>query len=1360
MTIGSEEYIKTSLKMKEIESVIKDQERAVKDLGDSWKNVRMKMADISNMIMGFQSVFEMFDSGIGKLKDFAADAAKLDDVYADVQKTTGLTHEEVEKLNEAFKKMDTRTSREQLNQLAYEAGKLGISSAEQVAQFVSASDKINIALGDVLGEGAMVKIGKLSDVYAKSTQQLADAGDDLEAKMLKIGSAVNMLGQSSTANEGYLVEFLSRMGGIATQANLSADSILGFASALDQDMQKQEMSATAFQKFIMQIIKKPAEFAAAARMEVRDFTALMQSDMNEALLKVLEGFQGEGGLVSLQPIFEDLGLDAARAASVISSMANSVDKIREAQAIANEELITGASVINEFNTKNNTMQAQAEKAKKAFEDVRIELGNELYPIVVHMTKAGTGLTKMLAGLVKYMKNNQIVIWGVVASLIAWNEAKIRMMLLAAKDWVLKKREILQIKAQATAEAWRNVQIARNTLAVEKNRLALMKLELEEQKELVAKLRLSTSYADLTAKAMAEGRVIQLETAIKQKEIAVTKSATAVNKAFSTALKSTPWGLILSVATMAVAAISSFSDKTNTAISAAEEWKSHLREADAEALANSKKVKFELDNQIRSIKEIIEKRGDERTKVAELNRTYGSIFGTYGTLAKWYDVLTKKSNSYTKALYLQAKVNQNLEDVVTLEKELERIKKMSVEDFAGEKGLQTSGGVLDYLVGFISATTKGVITGIEDVISYQRPLETFIEDINSEFDWYTSGLFTAEAGIQQREEINRILMDLNVAYKEYNKNSKELQKITEENNLNIENATAVPSTTPTNTITPEQEKARKAQEAWERFSESYQRLMEKLDAKTQTGLAKTFADVDVIIKKMEDDLKAAADKHPEANQWLADLKAKAEEWKQAEMEKYIAKANKELAKFVKTGEKSDIEAVNKLTNEFERLQSEIAQADEKIKQYEADLQNPDVPEAVKKQLAGIIEKYRETISKTRTDLIKTVSAEMPDISSFLASDSGPENKEKRLKALNEEYEKNVRLIEEAWERNNGLLEVLQTQIALERDKNEVDKDPAVIDALDKQVEAVNAQNAELEKQKKALDEVNENKKKAIDTDEWVKSFQKVTESIRTFADAAIESLQSINDILDNQSNKRIKDAENEKDDKIKILDEQLENNLISQEEYEARKQKIEDEYNDYREQEELEQFRRQKAMSLAQAHMSAALAVIQVWADSTLATWAKIAMSAVAATNVALQTAAILSEPEPYAKGGYVPRDTVFRAGEAGEEWVASNQLLTDPTTAPVIDALEQYQHGDRSVLARLPFARVNTANAATAAATIDRKLSATRTMAEGGNRMEALLQDLCGYMKDPNNRRAVISRDYQQTYERNENFLRSVAKLG
>lgn len=246
LPIGTQEYIEKTKELNRLNKIIHDQKVAVNDLGDNWLFASEKLANFSNILMGIQSLFQMADAGIGKIKDLVADAAELDDAYADVMKTTGLTRDEVLKLNESFKKMDTRTAREQLNQLAYEAGKLGINSQQQVEQFVRAADKINIALGDVLGQGAMVTIGKLADVYSKSTAQLTAAGDDLEKKMLSIGSAVNQLGQSSTANEHYLVEFLSRMGGIATQANLSADAILGFASALDQDMMKQEMSATAF----------------------------------------------------------------------------------------------------------------------------------------------------------------------------------------------------------------------------------------------------------------------------------------------------------------------------------------------------------------------------------------------------------------------------------------------------------------------------------------------------------------------------------------------------------------------------------------------------------------------------------------------------------------------------------------------------------------------------------------------------------------------------------------------------------------------------------------------------------------------------------------------------------------------------------------------------------------------------------------------------------------------------------------------------------------------------------------------------------------------------------------------------------
>ena len=235
LPIGSEEYIRTSMKLSEVKGIIKSQELAIKDLSATTEEARKKAADYGNILMGLKTLWGKSSDVYNWAKDLADEAAALDDVYADVMKTTGLTHEQVERLNEAFKRMDTRTSREELNKLAYEAGKLGINTEEGVAQFVSASDKINIALGDVLGDGAMVTIGKLTEIYESSTTALE--GKNLEDKMLAIGSAVNSLGQASTANEGYMVEFMKRLGGIAAQAGLSADQILGYASALDQNGQ-------------------------------------------------------------------------------------------------------------------------------------------------------------------------------------------------------------------------------------------------------------------------------------------------------------------------------------------------------------------------------------------------------------------------------------------------------------------------------------------------------------------------------------------------------------------------------------------------------------------------------------------------------------------------------------------------------------------------------------------------------------------------------------------------------------------------------------------------------------------------------------------------------------------------------------------------------------------------------------------------------------------------------------------------------------------------------------------------------------------------------------------------------------------
>lgn len=141
LVIGSEEYIETSRKLKEIKDVLAQQKNAVEGVADAYEEARKKASEWSNIVVGMKTLWQKGGDLFNWLKGFSDEAARMDDVYADVMKTTGLTHEQVEKLNEAFKKMDTRTSREQLNQLAYEAGKLGITGVDAVASFTAADNK-------------------------------------------------------------------------------------------------------------------------------------------------------------------------------------------------------------------------------------------------------------------------------------------------------------------------------------------------------------------------------------------------------------------------------------------------------------------------------------------------------------------------------------------------------------------------------------------------------------------------------------------------------------------------------------------------------------------------------------------------------------------------------------------------------------------------------------------------------------------------------------------------------------------------------------------------------------------------------------------------------------------------------------------------------------------------------------------------------------------------------------------------------------------------------------------------------------------------------------------------------------------
>ena len=330
---------------------------------------------------------------MSKMRAYVDEFAEMQEHMSGVVKYTGLSAEAVDDLNESFKGLDTRTPRAQLNDLAADAGRLGIQSKAEVLDFVDAANQITVALGEDLGEDAVKNIGKITQLFA------TDPSVGLKEGMLATASTINDLAQSSSASEPYLLEFTARLSGMANSAKISQTDIMGFASVLDQSMVGVEKGATALQNVLGALFRNPAEMAKIAGLNVKEFSETLKTDANAAVVQFLEALKSHGGMENVAPMLEQMHLSGAGVTQTLTALANNLDLVRSAQTQAAEAYRKGTSVTDEYNKANNTLQAQLEKAEQKFADMRVELGQKLSPIYMALLNGmvSMGRAMMAAG---------------------------------------------------------------------------------------------------------------------------------------------------------------------------------------------------------------------------------------------------------------------------------------------------------------------------------------------------------------------------------------------------------------------------------------------------------------------------------------------------------------------------------------------------------------------------------------------------------------------------------------------------------------------------------------------------------------------------------------------------------------------------------------------------------------------------------------------------------------------------------------------------------------------------------------------------------------------------------------------------
>lgn len=1348
LPIGSEEWLRKSEKLSKLKSIYSDVQKEIgatsRELDALNKRTMDQIITVGSLSAAAQAASSVLHHFVSATQEYVDAYATLDDAMTNVSKYTGLTREEVKQLNEEFQNMDTRTPTEKLNALAADAGRLGITSKEAIKDFVEAADIINVALGEDLGEDAVKEIGKLAEMFG-TTETMG-----LRGAMLATGSAINTLAQSSSASERYLMDFTSRLAGAANQAQISQANILGFASVLDQNKQQVEMSATALQKLLMNMFTAPEKYARLAGISVKEFSDALKNDANEALLSFLDTLNKKGGLSELAPIFKELGLDGARASGVISVLAGKIDDVREAQATANAAFAEGNSVINEAAAVNGNAAAQLDKAKKAVQDAKAALGEELIPVITDLTKSSASGLKVLTAVVKFWTQHRVLLYSLVGAYGALR--------LAQKHVIAAQKEERALTLANTV-AGKAYTLVTKLLAVAKAKLA-----------------------------------------------ANTEAAAVAQTELKAAFAATPWGAIIIAVTTLITGIGMLISRHRDAKKAVEEFNTECAREQAEAeylfdkLKKAEKGTKDYEDALRELKEkypeIIQKHLDEEGALRDVEQAYKDVIVQIKAKIaeqlkeeKRNAVTTKQIEEETDNIEkLRKKLLKEYSDSKT-DDILESIKKQVAEG----KEVFTITQNLNKEFGQIGVR-GGIGKEIGNLVRAHREYSSTMDDLDKRYDSYITDA-NEELKIQkQLDELyaKRKSFDPFGSYGNGNQSPfvagidkqiddllDKLDKVQEAKKAVAEDPAEGGETGSGGSGSGSGATAdKKTLTARQNFLKKLRQMEAKEQAESLEGWEKTKQEILNKYKELETEAKELYGKDSEEFKKVQDLKAQELSNALGKYFKTLTDASdKMMAEAKKMLDESNPD--NKETPLIKAVFGEQQKWEEKMQAVRANIANLD--EIIDTMEPG--DDGWDDLLSTRQTLFEQLLTLQQDNAQAISNvirqhtqsdtDFIKDQEEKLARARMSDHDRQVAEINELY---NTKIEAKRKEIAAlekllkENPENPENADIAnQIEELKKLIEQLETlQGKEIAAVPKSggqrsvwqqLAEFDWSKM----SENWQSALDLMEQGLQEFANAAFDILSSISQMQADREQAELDRYVAAQDERSKALKRQLEDGLISQKYYDAQLLKMEKEKDEKEKKMKHEQFERERAANIAKVLIEGGLAVAMAFAQYGWP-WGLIP-AALSTAQTAAQTAMMAAQANPYAKGSYIRGKQIALMGEEGDEWVASNKLLRDKKTAGIIEALDQYQKGNRNALAAITFPTPTAKTLSQAVPQYGRSFApsnqTTNNYYQNADSPELLneIRMLRKYMEDPNNRRSYISRKMMVEFDERENELKKMARL-
>lgn len=440
----SKEFNEKQKDLKDLKKNIDNATGAISKHGNSWQTAVKNLTAYGGLFGVFNAIKDTVTSAIKKNFEYSSS-------LTDIRKVSGLTMQDVNKLSEELAKIDTRTSIDGLAQLAYEGAKLGMDKygVDGMAQFVKAADKINVAIGEEMGEEALPALSKMVETMGLIPKM------GIEKAMLATGSAMFKLSSTSTSTSTNIVEFAKRLTGVSRTAGITADQLLALGSASDSLFLMPEVSATAMSKFIVALQKNHNLIEKDLGIQQGTIKNMYAAGhAMDAIVLVLEKMRDKGNMNALGDIFKDVGSDGQRLITSMVTMSKNVDVLKDHLYESKEAFEEASAVTNEYKMQQQSAAGILDRANNLWEKAFVNPDG--VESVKSMAEAWYSMSQMILQSPIFNKSLSAALWTVINAckvfvvllpLIANYMAGLGIYKAAAFLWELGKA----IKAAATAQ---------------------------------------------------------------------------------------------------------------------------------------------------------------------------------------------------------------------------------------------------------------------------------------------------------------------------------------------------------------------------------------------------------------------------------------------------------------------------------------------------------------------------------------------------------------------------------------------------------------------------------------------------------------------------------------------------------------------------------------------------------------------------------------------------------------------------------------------------------------------------------------------------------------------------------------------